>query len=236
MMFTDREAAGTELARALSRQQARPNLVVGLARGGLLVARCVAERFATPLGVAVISVLRAPSPASWRLGAAASDGTSWVDQEIANAAGLDERAVEAEWGSAVARARWAQRQLGLAGRLPMTGRDVLLVDEGLAWPGRAVAAARWARRRGAARVWFAVPVATPPAMDALTREVDWLTTLGLDPAFTGPDRAYHCCPPVDLAAVYALAHDHDRAHRPRRPANVRRHRPAVWRSRFAIAS
>ncbi len=237
MMFhRDRRTAGVELARALERRSADSDLVVGLARGGVVVASSVATRLDRQLGVAAVSVMRASLPAGVPVGAATSDGTRWVDEDLVHARGVDLAHLDAETASAIVRARWAQRRLGAAGHRVLHGRSVLLVDDGLVWAGRAIAAARWARRHGAVRVVLAVPVASRAVAEQVRPEVDGLLALHTEDLLAGLAEAYLRLPPVDLAEVWAIAREHEDVRRPqRRPPTLRRTLAAIFHRRTAFA-
>jgi len=236
MFHRDRRTAGVELARALERHPTDSDLVVGLARGGVVVASSVAARLDKPLGVAAVSVMRASPPAGVPVGAATSDGTRWVDEELVHARGMDLGHLDAETASAIVRARWAQRRLGPAGHRVLHGRSVLLVDDGLVWAGRAIAAARWARRHGAVRVVLAVPVASRAVADHVRSEVDGLFALHTEELLAALAEAYVRLPPVDLAEVWAIAREHEEVRRPhRRPQTLRRTLAALWHRRPAFA-
>jgi predicted phosphoribosyltransferase len=67
--------------------------------------------------------------------------------------------------------------------IPLEGRHAVLVDDGVATGGTAVASIRWARAAGAARVTFAAPVAAPPAIARLEAEADDVVVLAAPHAF-----------------------------------------------------
>lgn len=231
MLYPDRRAAGVELARAVARCHAPTDVVVGLARGGVVVAERVAVRLGTPLGVAVVALMRTPEPHGAPVGAALGDGTRWIDEDVVHARRMDERALDGESASAIVRSRWTQQQLGACGRRALAARSVLLVDDALVWPGRAIAAARWARRHGATWVTLAVPVTSRAMAERLGKEVDGLVALRVQEAISGLDEVYERLPAVDLAEVYALARKHAEEHRSSRPTILRRAMAALVRPR-----
>lgn len=202
-MFTDREDAGRQLAAVL-KGRLEPNgtgevsdaghstpvvpghraVVLGIPRGGVIVAAEVARALGLPLRVAVAAKIGAPGNPEYAVGAVAADGEVFVNE----AAGYSRAEVEAMSGEAKAKvrreiARWASGEL-----VPDVARAfTILVDDGLATGLTALAAAHWLRREGAARVIVAAPVA-PPSTVALFRNVadevvvvespDWFTAVG----------------------------------------------------------
>ncbi|RKE22343.1 phosphoribosyltransferase family protein [Streptomyces sp. TLI_171] len=169
MQFTDRADAGRRLAAALAAAEFRDAVVVALPRGGVPVAAEVARALRTPLDVCVIRKVGAPGQPELAMGAVGEDGARVVNQEIVDAVGVaaDEfAAVEARERAELARRAAAYRR-GHA-PLPLAGRTVLVVDDGVATGSTALAACRIVRARGAARVVLAVPVAPH----------DWTARLG----------------------------------------------------------
>jgi predicted phosphoribosyltransferase len=171
--FADRADAGRALAAPLAELGLRRPLLVGLARGGVPVAVAAAAALGgdAEVGVGVARKITAPERPEAGLGAVASEGEPvWFDLALRHA-GLtpDDLAdvVDAE------RAEAARREhaygAGTWDRVP--GRDVVLVDDGIA-TGMTVRAALGALdAAGPARVVLAVPVAAPSALERLA--ADW---------------------------------------------------------------
>ncbi|MFE1317964.1 phosphoribosyltransferase family protein [Kitasatospora phosalacinea] len=162
MHFTDRTDAGRRLAGAL--QSAAPDLrgavVVALPRGGAPVAAEVAAALGAELDVCVVRKVGVPGQPEVAMGAVGEDGARVVNQQVVDAAGVppeDYAAVEVRERAELARRAAAYRR----GRapVPLAGRTVLVVDDGVATGSSALAACRIVRARGAARVVLAVPVA-----------------------------------------------------------------------------
>jgi putative phosphoribosyl transferase len=173
MRFADRTDAGRQLAGRLQHLPAEGPVVVGLARGGVPVAAEVARALGAPLDVLVVRKLGCPWQPELGVGAIGEGGVAIVNQPLAASLGLTAREIDA-----VAKREGAelQRRLGRyrAGRpaLPVAGRTVVLVDDGLATGSTARAAVRVLRGRGAGRVVVAVPVASRQALRALRRVAD----------------------------------------------------------------
>jgi len=171
--FADRADAGRKLASLLERFRDERPVVVGMPRGGVPVAAEVARSLHAPLDVALVRKIGAPGNREFAIGAVAEGGVHLIDNETARAIGLSERDVQAliaraddELTAQTARYRGAREPISL------TGRTVILVDDGLATGRSARAAMRSLRRRGAARVILAVPVGAPESISALQAEAD----------------------------------------------------------------
>jgi len=156
-------------------------VVVGIPRGGVPVAAEVARALGAPLDVAVVRKIGAPLNPEFAIGALAEGGVHVLSERAVRALGLSDvglRAliahVEHELAERLRRYRGARGAGGRGARAPaeLSGRTVILVDDGLATGRSAQAAVRSLRRRGAARVILAVPVASPEAVATLRGEAD----------------------------------------------------------------
>lgn len=168
-MFADRRHAGRLLARALEPERGQDAVVVGLARGGVVVAAEVAAALRLPLDVVAVRKVGHPWQPEYAIGAVTPGDGIYVRGPDGLAPEEVQRAVDA------ARARAAELDARLhADRAPieLRGRTCVLVDDGLATGATMVAAARWARSRGAARVIAAVPVAARVSVSLLEGEAD----------------------------------------------------------------
>src|SRR3989344_4822719 len=89
-MFTDRKEAGTSLAEKLVSRISSGPLVLGLARGGVMIAQAVASRLSLPLDVLVVKKIPSPNNPELALGAVAPDGIRLVNWRLAQQQGVDE--------------------------------------------------------------------------------------------------------------------------------------------------
>ncbi len=167
--FLDRYDAGRRLAQWLGPERADDGIVLGLARGGVLVAAEVAARLRMPLDVLTVRKVGHPLQPEYALGAVVAGGEAY----LRSTDGLSEEEVRAAVASARAQADALDRRLR-AGREPIdiAGRACLLVDDGLATGSTMIAAIRWARAAGARRVVAAVPVAAAQTAEVVRRLAD----------------------------------------------------------------
>ena len=173
MPFRDRREAGRRLAERLSGLRASSPLVLGLPRGGVPVAFEVANALGAPLDVLVVRKLGVPFQPELGMGAVGEDGVRVLNPDVLRQAGVTEAQLAAV--EARERAEVEERAVRLRrGRpaIPLQGRTVVIVDDGLATGGTARAAVQVARARGADRVILAVPVAPPDTVAALRRDAD----------------------------------------------------------------
>jgi putative phosphoribosyl transferase len=168
LRFRDRRDAGRRLAALLEPLRDEHPIVVGIPRGGVPVAAEVARTLDAPLDVVVVSKLGAPQNPEFAIGALSEGGVHVLSRTIAGRLGLSGTELEAliEHGEAELGER-LHRYRGDSEPVELAGRTVVLVDDGLATGSSALAAVGSLRRRGAARVILAVPVAAPASVDLL---------------------------------------------------------------------
>jgi len=168
-IFADRVDAGAVLAEALESESGDALVVVGLARGGVEVAAEVARRLRAPLDVVAVRKVGHPLQPEYAIGAVTPGGGVY----IRSSDGLSEAQVAAAVADATGAAeRLDERLHADHGSLPLEGRTVLVVDDGLATGATMIAALRWARARGAAHTVAAVPVAATRSLDLLRGEAN----------------------------------------------------------------
>jgi len=176
-IFPDRAAAGVALGRELRRRSLRPPLLVlGLPRGGVPVAYQVAQMLKAPLDVMLVRKIGMPGWPELAIGAVAS-GNILVHKpplESQIPAETFDRLAEEQRRELERRER-----IYRAGRPPpeVTGKTVVLVDDGLATGATMLAAVRAARKAHAAAIVVAAPVASPEAADLVTTEADTVVIL-----------------------------------------------------------
>jgi predicted phosphoribosyltransferase len=172
-------------------------LVLGIPRGGVVVAARVAARLGAPLDVVVPRKIGAPGNPELAVGAVA-DGVQAIDEPAIRRLGLDMAAVRAEVArqtAEVARRTAAYRQ-GLP-PLELAGRTAVLVDDGVATGWTCAAAASCTRRAGAERVVVAVPVGPPGLAERLSPVVDEVAVLVTPDPYLNVGQVYERFPQVD---------------------------------------
>ncbi len=171
--FASRQAAGEALADALAYYRGADVLVLGLPRGGVPVAARVAEGLDAELDVIVACKLQSPISAELAIGAITADGERYLNEGL-----ISELAVSDVFLAAVTdvqRGEARKRLQQLRGTRPpprITGRIVILVDDGLATGATMHAAVRSVRKQRPARLIVAAPVGSREACEGLAREAD----------------------------------------------------------------
>jgi predicted phosphoribosyltransferase len=177
-MFRDRAEAGRALGRRLHEQQLDDPVVLGLPRGGVVIAAEVAAELNAPLDVLVARKLGVPRQPELAFGAVAPGIVALRDDVVA-AAGISQAQIDdAATRESAKLAELADRYRGGIAPVPVRGRTAVIVDDGLATGATATAAARSIRREEPARVVVAVPVCAAETANELRQEVDLVVCLG----------------------------------------------------------
>jgi putative phosphoribosyl transferase len=173
MRYRDRTEAGRRLAEKLAPYRGRPDLLVlGLPRGGVVVAYEVARALGAPLDVFVVRKLGAPGQEELAMGAIAG-GVRVLNPSVVELWGIPDEVIEEV-------ARQEQRELERRERLyrgsrpppQIAGRTVIVVDDGIATGSTMRAAVAALRALQPARIVVAAPAAAPQACELLESEAD----------------------------------------------------------------
>ncbi|MCZ7440686.1 phosphoribosyltransferase family protein [Micromonospora sp. WMMC241] len=188
--YRDRAEAGRDLAEHLTDLAGRPDVIVlGLVRGGVPVARVVADRLNAPLDVLVVRKLGVPWAPEVAYGALGPGGVQVLNDVVADRISENDRAQVRRREQAELERR-EQRYRDGRPPLDLTGRTAVVVDDGLATGATARAAVQVARHLGAARVLVAVPVGSPQAYEMLAATADTVVSSQLPPDFAAVGAYY----------------------------------------------
>ena len=190
MVFASRKDGGRRLGRRLREEGVTVDLVLGLPRGGVVVAAQVARELARPLDVLIVRKIGHPWHREFAVGALAEPDTVILDDETLSQwpdARLELDAVIAE---ETQRLRDYAARFRPGGVPDLSGKSVILVDDGLATGATAEAAILAARARGVQRIVVAVPVASVSAVERLARLDCGVTALLVDPDFKAVGEYY----------------------------------------------
>ena len=173
-VFEDRRSAGRALVPELQRCKLEDPVILGLPRGGIPLAYEIAVALHAPLDTIVVRKLGVPSQPELAFGAIASGGIRVInDDVIESLLSLDEATIEAIAGREMHELRRREQAYRLDRPYPdLGGRDVVLVDDGLATGATMRAAAKAVKTRSPASVVVAVPVGSASAVAKVAAIVD----------------------------------------------------------------
>lgn len=167
----------------LREQGVEPALVLGLPRGGVVVAAAVARALQRPLDALIVRKLGHPRHREFAVGALAEPDVVVLDTAAAELPARLHGELEEVIAEERQRLAHYQARFHPAGNPDLASKEVLLVDDGLATGASMEAAVRAARQQGARRVVVAVPVAASEAFDRIARVADQVKALVVDPDF-----------------------------------------------------
>ncbi|SNZ13864.1 phosphoribosyltransferase [Hydrogenobacter hydrogenophilus] len=160
MIFSDRTQAGKVLGEYLKDKiDRRLNpIVLGIPRGGVVVAKEVAKILNVPMSLLIVRKLGVPQNPELAFGAVDKDGEVYIDKKTVDYFRLSEDQIRKVVQEEMKKIR-EREKLFLKGGVPdLSGREVIIVDDGIATGYTVIAGVNFVKRRGAQKVIVASPV------------------------------------------------------------------------------
>lgn len=190
MTFVSREEAGHRLGKLLHAEGVEVDLVLGLPRGGVIVAAGVARELQRPLDVLIVRKIGHPLQREFAVGALAEPDVVILDEQSLGRNPLVRAQLDGVIAEETARLKEYRAKFHGGGVPELAGKSVLLVDDGLATGATMAAAVLAAKKRNAARIMVAVPVASISAFERLKRVADDVKALLVDADFEAVGQYY----------------------------------------------
>jgi len=182
--FEDRIEAGRLLGRELHALRGQDTVVLGIPRGGMVVANEVARELGAELDVVLVRKLGAPMNPELAIGAIAEDGQVFLDDSLVSRLRVPGSYVQREKERELAQInRRRERYRPVRPKVPLTGRIVIITDDGLATGATMRAALRATRAERPSRLIAAVPVGAEQSIRAVALEADEVVCLRMPPFF-----------------------------------------------------
>lgn len=205
MKFKNRADAGNALSETLGPSTKNNTLILGIPRGGVVLADIVAAKLSADLDIVIPRKLGAPGNEELAIGAVMGDGTDYVNRYVVIALKVKQDYIEREKEKQVAEIARRMSKYRRA-NLPynIRGRHIVLVDDGVATGATAIAAARWIKKQEPLSLTIAVPVAPAQTVEALRHEADSVVVLAAPADFTAVGEFYEDFAPVTDEHVMAI--------------------------------
>ena len=183
MKFASCQDAGRRLGKQLQERGVSADIVLGLPRGGVVVAAEVARELQLPVDGLVVRKIWHPLNREFAVGALAEPDVYLLDELCLSQIPVARAQLEKVVAEETARLRECRLRFRHVTAPSLNGKTVLLVDDGLATGTTAEAAVLSARRQNARRIIVAAPVASTSAFEKLQHAADEVVALSVDPDF-----------------------------------------------------
>jgi predicted phosphoribosyltransferase len=205
VVFTNRQQAGSLLAQKLSSYVDRSSIVLGIARGGVVVAAEIAKKFDLTLSVVVVKKISSPHDPELAIGAIAPDSVVFIDWDIAQTVGADKDYIDLQTKSLRILLNNRER-LYVHGqkRKHIEGKPVLLVDDGIATGATVKAAILWLRIQKVSSIALATPIISADMLESIRAVVNRLIVLNVEDSFSSVGQFYKEFKQVDDADVITI--------------------------------
>lgn len=189
--FRDRQEAGRLLAQELLDLRGRKVVVLGIPRGGIIVARELARALGAELDIVLSRKLRTPGYPELAMGSVAEGGEVFLNDSVVQEVGVSQSQIQQE--KAVQLAEIARRReliRKVRPKVPLKGKTVIVTDDGVA-TGATLQAALWsARQEQPESLIAAVPVGSEDTVRRLSADTDEMVCLRAPPFFSAVGQFY----------------------------------------------
>lgn len=190
MVFSDRFEAGELLAKKLQKYANDPNtIVVALPRGGVPVAHVIAKQLNLPMDIFFVKKIPSPYNPEAAIGAISENGYEYLNERAMMMLNVSRPYVEEQAQKILDKIR-EKRSIYNKKRLPVEGKRVIVVDDGIATGASMYLAAKALKAEGAKEVIIAAPVAPPDVMALLKEVADEVVVIDIPADFMAVGQFY----------------------------------------------
>ena len=196
--FYDRKQAGKLLAGELMNYQGQDAVVLGIPRGGVIIAREVAHALDAELDIVLARKLRTPGYPELAMGSIGESGKIFLNTELIKEMGLSEDQIRREAQVQITEiTRRTQIFREVRPKVELKGRLVIVTDDGVATGATTRAAFLAVRQEQPRRLVAAIPVGSADTVQSLAQDVDEMVCLRTPPGFAAVGQFYQRFYPVE---------------------------------------
>lgn len=209
--FKDRREAGRLLANQLRDYRGKRSVVLGIPRGGIIVAQELARALEADLDIVLAHKLRTPGHTELAMGSVAEDGRLFLNEEVVRELEVDDAYISQEKAQQMAEIRRRTELFRhVRPKVPLAGKTVIVTDDGVA-TGATTQAALWAvRLEKPERLIAALPVGPEDTITRLAEDVDEMICLRTPPLFAAVGQFYMRFEPVEDEEVLEILKEEPR--------------------------
>jgi putative phosphoribosyl transferase len=209
---------GQLLAWELRSLPGRNLVVLGIPRGGVIVARELARALDAELDIVLAHKLRAPDHPELAMGSVSENGKVFLNEEVVTELGVSKVAIDEEKRAQLEEIKRRSRLIRrVRRRVPLKGKVAVVTDDGVA-TGATTQAAFWAvRQEKPSLLVAAIPVGPEDVVGHLAEEVDEMVCLRAPRFFSAVGQFYLRFEPVDDEEVLRILREEQKRHPSNRP-------------------
>lgn len=170
-MFASRQQAGELLAQKLQVYQGKKTIVIGLTRGGVVVAKEISQILDLPLSPLIVKKIGAPGNSELAIGAITVENTSFIDRELVNRIGVSSMYLKKKVKEKQQEIGKLVSQISTVEQPSFHQKEVIIVDDGVATGATMEVVIKYLKRKKAAKIIIAVPVIAKDIYQKLKKEV-----------------------------------------------------------------
>lgn len=198
-MFQNREEAGQLLSKKLLSFKEKSNvLILGIPRGGVVVAKEVAKALGLPLDIVIVKKVGVPSNLELAIGAVGPEKTIYWDKDLCQRLGLS-RSQMSNLKSQKEREREDREKALRANKPPLDIKEktVIIVDDGIATGATVMATQKFLRKKQAGKIILATPVIAKDTLNNISKYFDNVIALSSEENFYAVGQFYREFPQVE---------------------------------------
>jgi len=169
MMFKDRVDAAKKLAKKLHTLNIQEPVILAIPRGGVVTGDVIAKELGSKLDIIVSRKVGAPDNPELAIGAVMHDGSFFPNTDIISALNVQKKYIEQEIAAELKEIERRLNKFRGGKDYDLTGKTIILVDDGIATGATMFAAIEWVRLQKPKRLIVAIPVGPSDTIERLSK-------------------------------------------------------------------